>query len=82
MFFKACRCYGKTKLILKLIDEGKLPTELQPKDMGTVMKQLPKMCFDDCLKEEPETVKQLGEYAGKCVAAETAKWARKIVIGN
>ena len=70
------------KLILKLVDEGKLPVELQPKDMGSVMKLLPKMCFDDCLKEEPETVKQLGEYAGKCIAAETAKQARKIVIGG
>lgn len=70
------------KLILKLVDEGMLPVELQPKDMGAVMKLLPKMCFDDCLKEEPETVKQLGEYAGKCIAAETAKQARKIVIGN
>ena len=70
------------KLILKLVDEGKLPSELQPKDMGAVMKLLPKMCFDDCLKEESETVKQLGEYAGKCIAAETAKQARKIVVGG
>ena len=70
------------KLILKLIDEGKLPAELQPKDMGAVMKLLPKMCFDDCLKEECETVKQLGEFAGKFIAAETAKQARKIVIGS
>lgn len=70
------------KLVLKLIDEGKLPAELQPKDMGAVMKLLPKMCFDDCLKEENETVKLLGEHAGKCIAAETAKQARKIVIGG
>ena len=70
------------KLILKLVDEGKLPAELKPKDMGAVMKLLPKMCFDDCLKEEPETVKQLGEYAGKCISAETAKQARKIVVGG
>jgi len=70
------------KLILKLVDEGLVPAELQPKDMGAVMKQLPKRCFDDCLKEEPETVKQLGESAGKFIAAETAKQARKIVIGQ
>ena len=70
------------KLILKLVDEGLIPAELQPKDMGAVMKQLPKLCFSDCLKEEPETVKQLGESAGKFIAAETAKQARKIVIGQ
>ena len=70
------------KLIFKLIDEGKLPIELQSKDMGAVMKLLPKMAFEDVLKEEPETVKQLGEHAGKYIAAETAKQARKIVIGG
>ena len=70
------------KLILKLVDEGKLPSELQPKDMGAVMKLLPRISFVECLKEEPETVKQLGEYAGKCIAAETAKQARKIVVGG
>ena len=70
------------KLILKLVDEGKVPAELQPKDMGAVMKLLPKMCFDDCMKEELETIKQLGEYAGKCIAVEAAKQARKIVVGN
>lgn len=70
------------KLILKLIDEGKLPAELQPKDMGAVMKLLPKLCFVDCAKEEIETVKLLGEFAGKFIAAETAKQARKIVIGD
>lgn len=70
------------KLILKLVDEGLVPVELQPKDMGAVMKQLPKRCFDDCLKEESEVVKQLGEFAGKFIATETAKQARKIVIGE
>ena len=69
------------KLILKLVDEGLVPAELQPKDMGAVMKLLPKRCFDDCLKEEPEVVKQLGEFAGKFIASETAKQARKIVVG-
>ena len=70
------------KIILKLIDEGKLPETLQPKDMSLVMKQLPRLVFEDCVKEENETVKLLGEYAGKFIAAETAKQARKIVIGG
>lgn len=70
------------KLILKLVDEGKLAAELYPKDMGLVMKLLPKSAFDDCLKEEPDSVKLLGEYAGKFISAEAAKQARKIIIGN
>lgn len=70
------------KLILKLVDEGKLPVELQPKDMGAVMKLLPKMCFDDCLKEEKIIVQQLGSMAGKIISALTAKHARTIIIGS
>ena len=70
------------KAILKLVDEGKLPSELGPKDMGAVMKQLPKLVFDDVLKEESEVVAQIGEGAGKFISAEAAKQARKIVIGG
>lgn len=70
------------KIILKLVDEGILPAELGPKDMGTVMKHLPKRVFDDVLKEEPETVKAIGAGAGKFISAEAAKQARKIVIGH
>lgn len=70
------------KIILKLVDEGILLAELGPKDMGTVMKHLPKRVFDDCLKEEREIVTQIGEGAGKFIAAEAAKHVRKIVIGG
>ena len=38
--------------------------------------------MNNVLKEENETVKLLGEYAGKFIAAETAKQARKIVVGG
>ena len=70
------------KIILKLVDEGKLPPELGPKDMGAVMKQLPKLVFDDVLKEEREVITQIGEGAGKFISAEVAKHARQIVIGK
>ena len=70
------------KIILKLIDEGVLPETLTPKDMGNVMKHLPKRVYDDVLKEEPETMNVLAENAGKTLATVTAKIARKIVIGH
>lgn len=70
------------KIILKLVDEGILPAELGPKDMGTVMKHLSKRVFDDCLKEEREIIVQIGEGAGKFIAAEAAKHARKTVLGG
>ena len=73
------------KAICKMIDEGQLPSELQPKDMGSVMKLLPKRVFDDIVKEESETVKavqDLGENIGKLVASIAAKRARTIIIGK
>ena len=70
------------KIILKLIDENILPENLTPKDMGNVMKHLPKLVYADIEKEEPETLKALAENGGKTIATITAKVARKIVIGN
>jgi len=70
------------KIILKLVDEGIVPAEIGPNDMGTVMKHLPKRVFDDCLKEERDIMSQIGDGAGKFVSAEAAKQARKIVLGG
>ena len=70
------------KLILKLIDEAKLPSELKPTDMSAIMKLLPKRVFDDVIKEEKEVVIQLGKFAGKAISQQTAKLVRKIVIGS
>ena len=70
------------KIILKLVDEGKLPPELGPKDMGAIMKQLPKLVFDDVLKEEREVIAQIGEGAGKFISTESAKHVRKIIVGT
>ena len=70
------------KIILKLVDEGKLPPELGPNDMGAIMKQLPKLVFDDVLKEEREVIAQIGEGAGKFISTESAKHVRKIIVGT
>lgn len=70
------------KIILKLIDEKILPENLTPKDMGNVMKHLPKLVYADIEKEEPETLKALAENGGKTVATVAAKIARKIVVGE
>ena len=70
------------KLICKFIDEGILPAELTPKDMGTCMKNLPKRLFEDLLKEEPAVVEAAGEYAGKICSAMASKFAKAIIIGK
>ena len=70
------------KIVMKLVDEGILPAELTPRDMGTAMKHLPKRVFEDVLKEEPEAAAQAGEYAGKVCSMLTAKLARKLLVGG
>ena len=70
------------KIILKLIDEKILPENLTPKDMGNVMKHLPKLVYADIDKEEPEILKALAENGGKTIATITAKVVRKIVVGE
>jgi hypothetical protein len=69
------------KILLKLIDEGLIPENLTPKDMGLIMKNLPKRVYEDVLKEELETVKAIGENASKIISTTVAQMARKIVIG-
>lgn len=73
------------KMICKLMDEGQLPSEIQPKDMDSVMKLLPKLIYDDVLKEEKETfdaASALVESVGKLISTTTAKHARNIVVGK
>lgn len=52
------------KLFHKLIDEGVLPEQLQPKDMKLVAMNLPKAVYEDLVKEEFETLKLAGEHGG------------------
>ena len=70
------------KELLKMRNEGLIPSELTPKDMGTVAKLLPKRIFDDCMKEEKEVCMAAGEYAGKMCSAITMKIAKEIILGK
>ena len=48
--------YNNRKDINKMIDEGILPEQISPKDMGLIAKNLPKRIFEDIMKEEGTTV--------------------------
>jgi hypothetical protein len=50
------------KILLKLVDEGVLPEDWGAKEMGIVAKNLPRAVYDDCIKEESETVKQIDNF--------------------
>ena len=70
------------KMIFKLRDEGILPEIMTPQDMKTVAKNLPKRIYEDCIKEEPETVKAAGAFGSKAIAGTAMKWAKKIILGS
>lgn len=71
-----------SKELLKMRNEGAIPSELTPKDMGIIAKLLPKRIWEDCLKEENEVCMAAGEYAGKFCSSITMQHAKKIILGN
>ena len=69
------------KMLFKLRDDGIIGETLAPSDMGVIAKNLPRRIYEDCLKEEPETVIAAGEYAGKMCSSIAMGIARKLILG-
>lgn len=69
------------KAIEKLRDDGDIPAQLTPQDMGAVAKLLPKFVYEDCVKEEKELVDIAGSLFGKMCGSKTMQYAREIIIG-
>lgn len=53
------------KLVHKMVDEGVIPEDWDEHNMSTIAKNIGKEVYYDCVKEEPETVEQVGEMFGK-----------------
>ena len=71
--------YARTeKMLLKLVDEGILPENWSAEDIVTIKKHLPKRIYDDCVKEENETVQQCGDF-GKHVGALTMSYVKEML---
>lgn len=74
------------KMLFALRDDGILPNKLTPADMKTVAQHLPKRVYEDCLKEEPETVAAVDAIGaqpfGKICGSLVMKMARNIIIGG
>lgn len=66
------------KLLNKFVDEGVLPEDWGNTEMPIIAKNLTKAIYDDCLKEEPETVKQIGNF-GKVANSIAMQIARGIM---
>lgn len=66
------------KLLNKLVDEGVLPEDWGATEMPIVAKNLLKGIYEDCVKEEPETVKQIDNF-GKVANSIAMQIARNIM---
>ena len=69
------------KAIFRLRDEGVFPDKFAPEDMKLVTQNLPKAVYEDCVKEEKETVDAIGASFGKLCGSITMGYARKLILG-
>lgn len=67
------------KILNKLVDEGIIHEDWDAHDMSTIAKNLSKRVYEDCVKEESETVEQVGESFGKIASSISMKIAREIL---
>ena len=66
------------KAIQKFVEDGIVPEDWDEKNLGAMAKILPKAVYEDCLKEERETVLSIENF-GKLCAGVTMKHARNLV---
>ena len=66
------------KAIQKFVEDGIVPENWDEKDLGTIAKHLPRAVYNDCVKEEPETVEKIDNF-GKICGSLTMKIARGLV---
>lgn len=69
------------KEIYKMRDEGILPEKIESKDMKIVARNLPKRVYEDCVKEEKESIEAAGEYFGKLCNSTAMSHAKNIILG-
>lgn len=66
------------KSIQKLVEDDIVPEDWDEKSLGVIAKHLPRAVYNDCVKEEPETVAQIENF-GKICGSLTMKLAREAV---
>lgn len=66
------------KTIQKFVEDNLIPEDWDEKNLGAIAKILPRAVYEDCIKEEPETVAQIENF-GKLCAQVAMKHARALV---
>lgn len=68
------------KLVHKMVDDGLIPENWDEQNMGDIAKNIGKEVYYDCVKEEPETVEQVGDLFGKLASGTAMKIVRGILV--
>ena len=66
------------KIIQKMIEDNIIPEDWDEKDMGVIAKNIGKLMYADCLKEEEDTVKAIENF-GKICNGLTMEYVRKML---
>lgn len=70
------------KLINKMIDDGILREDWDCHDMKIIAQNLGKATYNDCIKEEPDIVNEIGNGFGKIANSTAMRIARQIMEAN
>lgn len=66
------------KILQKFVEDDVIPVDWDEHNLGQIAKILPKACYKDCVKEEPETVNSIENF-GKLCASVSMKLAREMI---
>ena len=66
------------KILQKFVEDNIIPVDWDEHNLGQIAKILPKACYEDCVKEEPETVNSIENF-GKLCASVSMKFARELI---
>lgn len=64
------------KILHKMVDDGIIPENWGRNEIGIIMKNLGKLVYEDCVKEEPDIVAQaesFGKASNKIISSELKK---------
>ena len=67
------------KMLHKFVDEGILPENWGAKEMSTIAKNITKAIYEDCIKEEPDTVAKIENF-GKIANKICMQIAKEIMV--
>lgn len=66
------------KFLDKFVDEGILPEDWDEHQLGVIAKNISRRIYEDCVKEEPETVAQIENF-GKLCSKVSMDWVKEIL---